>query len=359
MFIRFTWVLSFLALTAGLQAQVKRVKEQPQQSQNKTLSVRARAFIEGSKQQTSQAQWSRVIYREIDLTKGGNASLYYPEEVMPDQTNLFRLIMDELVAGNLAAYEYLDGRELFTPEFKLDPKAVLDRFHILYEEKRSPLGKPSFSINPSDVPCHEVLSYYVIERWVFDQRGSKFFAYIEAICPILHREGEFGGDVTKYPMFWIDYTSVRPALTQHLILSDGVNNALRYTMDDFFALRQYEGEIFKTRNLRNQSLMQQYPHADSLKLAQERIENELSSFEKALWVPRPADPQPTASTEEKKDNKTEALVAETEDEEAKPARTARSNPRSSSSRSKAEKETSQATKQSEAPRPVRSVRRTR
>ncbi len=357
MFIRFTWVLSFLALTLGLQAQVKRIDEKPKQSQNKTLSVRARAFIEGSQQQTSQAQWSRVIYREIDLTKGGNASLYYPEEVMPDQTNLFRLIMDELVAGHLAAYEYLDGRELFTPEFKLDPQAVLDRFHILYEEKRTAMGKPTFAIDPSDVPCHEVLSYYVIERWVFDQRGSQFFANIEAICPILHREGDFGGEVTKYPMFWVDYTSLRPALTQHLILSDGVNNTLRYTIDDFFALRQYDGEIFKTRNLRNQSLMQQYPNADSLKLAQERIEKELVTFKESLWVPRPESQKQVAVTQEKaKADQTENTTMTEVEEEQKPGRTVRSNPRSV----RHEKETSQVTQQNDAPRaPVRSVRRTR
>ncbi|MDY2917010.1 MAG: hypothetical protein SOT19_04615, partial [Muribaculaceae bacterium] len=35
-------------------------------------------------------QWMRVIYREIDLYKDKNAALYFPEDKVDDQENLFR-----------------------------------------------------------------------------------------------------------------------------------------------------------------------------------------------------------------------------------------------------------------------------
>ena len=38
-------------------------------------------------------QWMRVIYRAIDLDKDKNAPLYFPEEPIDGQENLFRIIM--------------------------------------------------------------------------------------------------------------------------------------------------------------------------------------------------------------------------------------------------------------------------
>lgn len=47
----------------------------------------------------------------------------------------------------------------------------------------------------------------------------------------------------------------------------------------------YDGEIYKTRNLRNQSLMQQHPEPEALAHAQDSIQRRLTSFEEKLWVP--------------------------------------------------------------------------
>ena len=47
----------------------------------------------------------------------------------------------------------------------------------------------------------------------------------------------------------------------------------------------YKGDIYKTRNLRNLSLMQMFPDPDDLKHAQDSIENRLRAFDRNLWVP--------------------------------------------------------------------------
>ena len=47
----------------------------------------------------------------------------------------------------------------------------------------------------------------------------------------------------------------------------------------------YTGDIYKTKNLRNLSLMQQFPEDDALKHAQDSIEQRLRAFNKDLWVP--------------------------------------------------------------------------
>ncbi|MEA5064368.1 MAG: hypothetical protein VB054_13660, partial [Petrimonas sp.] len=76
------------------------------------------------------AKWIREVYRYLDLSKEKNAPLYYP--VIPEQgrMNLFTMIFKLLSENKISAYEYLDGREVFTDEYKIDFKEFLDRFGI-------------------------------------------------------------------------------------------------------------------------------------------------------------------------------------------------------------------------------------
>lgn len=231
-------------------------------------------------------QWMRVIYRSIDLDKDANAPLYFPEEPVDGQENLFRIIMRLLAANTVPAYEYLDGREIFTDKYRIKTRDVLDRFYIPYTDAKGSTEKnPRFVIDESDVPTNEVLSYYVIERWEFDTRNNRLRPIVEAICPVLHRAGDFGGDALRYPMFWVKFSDLRPYLAAQTIFVDDDNNLPTATYDDFFTLNMYDGEIYKTRNLKNKSMVQMYSDPDDLKRAQDSIQNRLDNFEKKLWVP--------------------------------------------------------------------------
>lgn len=57
------------------------------------------------------------------------------------QENLFRIILRLLADGELNAYEYLDGREVFTDQYKVNVRDMLDRFHILYTEAKGSTEK--------------------------------------------------------------------------------------------------------------------------------------------------------------------------------------------------------------------------
>lgn len=262
------------------------------------VTQRMQSFYEDTDVSDADMVWMRVIYRSIDLTKEHNMALYYPEEPTENQENLFRIIMRLLANNQIAAYEYLDGREVFTDQYKVKVREVLDRFHILYTEAKGSTDKnPKFTIEESDVPSNEVMSYYVLERWEFDRVSNKMHQKIEAICPVLHRSGEFGGEAVKYPMFWIKYDALRASLSQQYIFTDNDNNLPKYNYDDFFMLRLYDGEIYKTRNLRNLSLMQMYPDPDDLKRAQDSIDNRLNEYGKHLWVPTREELQARAEAE--------------------------------------------------------------
>lgn len=278
----------------------------------------------------SELQWMRVMYRQLDLTKDENGALYFPDEPVEGQDNLFRIILKNLASGDLTAYEYLDGREMFTPDFKVKMRDVLDRFHIIYTNGKGSTEKnPKFNIDDSDIPASEVLSYYIIEKWEFDKRSNRMRSSIDAICPVLHRSGDFGGEAIKYPMFWVKYSDLRPYLSAQNIFTDDDNNLATCTYDDFFQMGKYKGDIYKTRNLKNKSLMQMYPDPEDLAKAQDSIQKRLDTFEQKLWVPSLDELAQRRSVREgKKKPETEsstAAVAEEPEKSSEPAeRTQRS-----------------------------------
>ena len=78
------------------------------------LSERAKSQYPGTIT-PQEVEWKRDIYRELDLSKEKNASLYYPVEPMGESMNLFTFLFENIIEGNITAYEYsLDGYESFS-----------------------------------------------------------------------------------------------------------------------------------------------------------------------------------------------------------------------------------------------------
>lgn len=264
------------------------------------VSLRQQNFDEYQRQNSEYTPWQHVIYRELDMNVGQNASLYYPVEPMDGLTNMFRVLLAAMCDGKVAGYEYLDGREVFSDKYRIKTEEMLDKFQIPYSRK-TVANKNAIVIDETDVPCHEVMSYYIKERWEFNSQTGSFGPRVLAICPVLHRSGDFGGEAIKYPMFWIDYEDARPLLRHYQIMSDGMNNAARYTMEDFFTLHQYEGEIYKVQNTRGLTLAQQYPNADTLKVVRKQIEDRLRGFSDGIWVAN--EDEASANSEKVKEGK--------------------------------------------------------
>lgn len=324
------------------------------------ITQRMESFYEETPTSDADLQWMRVIYRQLDLNDPKNAPLYYPEESIEGQENLFRILMKLLANNQIQAYEYLDGREIFTDQYRVKVKDMLDRFHILHTDAKGSTEKnPKFTIEESDVPANEVLSYYILERWEFDSRTNRLATKVEAICPVLHRSGDFGGEAVKYPMFWVKMNDIRPYLAQQYIFTDDDNNLAQHTYDDFFTMNMYQGDIYKTRNLRNKSMMQLYPDPDDLKRAQDSIQNRLTNFEKKLWVPSREELAAAREAKEKAEAAGDSVViASRDDEKQAPkssSRTSRGKKKQTKSKTKVKE--SSVKKSNSSNSAVRSVRR--
>jgi len=275
-------------MVGSVAAQPKQRRVQPQSDQqpqkrknpSSAMSLRAQISFPTALDVPEEVVWRRDIYREIDLTKDENAGLYYPVEPQGKQVNLFTYIFKLAQNGYIPVYEYpTDGSDVFTDEAKVQMKTILDNYHIFYEEQDGKL-----KVDNSDIPSAEVRKYYLKESAYYDQANSSFHIKVLALCPVMMREDDFGGEATQYPLFWVKYADLEPFLTRQTIMPSSLNNAATMSMDDYFTLNMYRGKIYKTNNAQGKTLMQ-LCDGDTTKLSaeQKRIEKELESFRKNIF----------------------------------------------------------------------------
>lgn len=272
------------AIAIGIEAQpAKRRAEANAAAKNQTqsqgLSRRAQLMYPTALEMPEDVVWRRDIYREIDLNQDDNAGLYYPVEVVEKQMNLFTYVFKLALNGYIPVYEYrLDGNEVFDNASKVTMKTILDNYHIFYEEKNGKLR-----VDNSDIPSSEVKMYYLKESAYFNQANSTFHRKVLALCPIMVRDDDFGGEPAKYPLFWVKYSDLAPFLSRQTVMTSNLNNAAVMTMEDYFTMNKYKGKIYKTNNMLGRTLAQYCPNDSALAKEQKKIENELAMFEKNIF----------------------------------------------------------------------------
>ena len=333
-----SYLFTFLPLAITAQPKQRRNQqkaEQQQQQQKKSpsqgMSMRAQISFPTALDVPEEVVWRRDIYREIDLTKNENAGLYYPVEPQGKQVNLFTYIFKLAQNGYIPVYEYpTDGSDVFSDETKVQMKTILDNYHIFYEEQDGKL-----KVDNSDIPSSEVRKYYLKESAYYDQANSSFHIKVLALCPVMLRDDDFGGEATQYPLFWVKYADLEPFLTRQTVMASSLNNAATMSMDDYFTLNMYRGQIYKTNNAQGKTLIQ-LCDGDTTKLSaeQKRIEKELEAFRKNLFGdPEKKDSLDSIAKLDVKTKKTKTKAPKASASSSSSRRTKASNPKSSSSSS--------------------------
>ena len=277
---RLFFVLLGVALYVQAEAQPARRRVKPNDADKAEKTVdRASLQFPVAVEVPEDVVWRRDVYRQLDLTLDKNAPLYYPVEPSAGQINLFTYLFDLLLTVKITAYQYkLDGNESFTSRDKVDVKELLERYHIYYEEQN---GRPR--VNASDIPSAEVSRYYIKESSYFDQRTSTFRTKVTALCPVLMRGDDFGGEATPYPLFWLKYDDISTYLARHTMMASNYNNVTNMTAADYFSMNLYDGKIYKTNNMQGKVLANYCKTDSAMANEQKRIEKQLSDFEKHVW----------------------------------------------------------------------------
>jgi len=279
-------------LVTTAQAQPKRSRlqqnqQQAQQQQRRTgnssqMTRRMQISYPVALDMPEDVVWRRDIYRELDLNDEANAGLYYPVQPQGKEMNLFTYIFKLALGNYIPVYEYSianDGNDDFSERAKVAMKQVLDDRHIFYEEEGGKLR-----VDNSDIPSAEVMKYYLKESAYYDQGNATFHIKPLALCPIMLREDDFGGEATQYPLFWVKYSDLEPFLSRQTIMTSDKNNAATMSIDDYFTLNKYQGKIYKTNNMLGKTLAQ-IAGGDTAKLSaeQRRIEAELEAFRTRIF----------------------------------------------------------------------------
>lgn len=285
--ILFILLIGGLSLTAVAQPKARRQQQEAaaRQSNRNNMTLRSQLSFPTEDRMNEDVVWRRDVYRELNLNDNANAALYYPVEPLGSQmslfTYLFKLVMLGPKHGGVAAYSYdvNTGNERFIESLRVNPLKFLDDYHIFYE--RTDRG---VHIDDSDIPSAEVKGYFVKESTYYDQNTATFHTRVQALCPVMYREDDFGDGVTKYPLFWVKYDDLAPFLAKQTIMTSNLNNAATMSIDDYFTMNAYKGKIYKTANMLGKTLSQ-VVGSDSVKLSREqrRIESEIEQFEKSMW----------------------------------------------------------------------------
>ena len=272
--------VALVTMTASAQPKARRNAAASNKTQAaQQMTQRARLMYPTALDMPQDVVWRRDIYRELDLNIDANAGLYYPVEPIDKQLNLFTYVFKLALNGYIPVYEYrLDGNEVFSDSAKVTMKTILDNYHIFYEEKN---GK--IRVDNSDIPSAEVKMYYLKESAYYDQANATFRRKVISLCPVMMRDDDFGGEASKYPLFWVKYSDLEPFLNKQTVMTSNLNNAAVMTLDDYFTMNRYEGKIYKTTNMLGRTLAQYCQNDSALKKEQMKIEGELKAFEQNIF----------------------------------------------------------------------------
>ncbi|EEK17067.1 gliding motility-associated protein GldN [Porphyromonas uenonis 60-3] len=264
----------------------QRRAQKEQETQTDGVSIRAKNYADQQVKDTETAPWRRVIYRQLSIDSLANAPIFRPVRPSGQLQSLFSLLFKRFNDGSITVYEYEDlGYENLTPERQLRFEDFLDRFGIVYDKDPSQTGNRAFKILPVDIPTQSIHNYYVKEEYYYDVKTSDVSSQIIAICPVMDDEISMEGSV-RIPLFWVKYSDVQPYLSQQPIMLSTKNNATTATMDDFFSLNLYRGQISMTLGGETAELNSEMSDSTAMAARQafsNQIEGELKQFEESLY----------------------------------------------------------------------------
>ena len=256
-------------------------------------------------------EWSRIVYRVIDMREKQNNQLYFPITPNEKYKSLFRLILEATVNGGLKAYEKKDFDIQPRYDLQLTNDRLVETFQIAdYDSINNSVRKTAL-IEKDPLTNMPVISSYaypdfaskqtkflVQEIVFFNKHYSRMYTKIIGIAPIyiynetnvtnmfmlgLNKSGEgIWNFFQSSVLCWYLFDELRPFLAKQYIIPNG-NETQRLTYDEFFAQKLFYSYLLGDGNMLDKMLLQTYNDPESIRREQKRIETELLNVEQDLW----------------------------------------------------------------------------
>jgi len=224
--------------------------------------------------------WSKRYYRMIDLRERMNQALYYPTEPLLDGRRSFiRILLDEIQAGRLTAYD---------PLVENKPTTYQEIEEIMGATTRTQSFQIDAAGNTKDTTIREeatpqdVKQLLLYEEWFFDKKLSKLDVRIIAVMPLWMGIDRDLQRPLRKPLFWIRFDEVRDILAKNEAFVTS-NDAQRISFDDLFMQRRFGSVIWGESNVFNDRMITDYSIGKAALYEAEKVKTELFYQEHDLW----------------------------------------------------------------------------
>lgn len=254
-------------------------------------------------------EWSRIVYRIVDLRYKQNFQLYFPTNSDDAQyRSLFKVVIDAIADG-LPVYE--KSADNIKPNFNnvldksLIPGMLMiddpyqdysddpDHYDVArssamllhYDESTDSL---TFNFFPYENFVKNQTKYLIQELVFFDRHTSRLYSKIIAIAP-MHAEKIMSTEpddvmnaLQESILFWLSFDQLRPYLAKQYMIPQS-NDSKRMTFDDFFAKKLYASYLLGDSNMYNRMFPHYAKSVEDIKKEQARVAEELLTVEQDLW----------------------------------------------------------------------------
>ncbi len=237
-----------------------------------------RRFIPYTFLREADVQWSKRIWRYIDLREKINQPLYYPLDYTTSRLSLIQVLQKALLSGELLAFS---DEEFLSPMTAAEIKKKFIRCDSATNQDVDAAGNAVetrvWRCDSGEAVLRDVLRYSIKEDWFFDKQKSVLEVRILGLCP-----GQYMEDKGEYKdWFWVYFPACRPIFAKYEAYNTK-NDAERRSFEDIFWKRLFNSYTYKEQNVYDRKINEYSQGIDAL-LESDRIKNDIFLYEHDMW----------------------------------------------------------------------------
>ena len=230
----------------------------------------------------ADVMWSKIIWRQIELSERANQHLYFPTQPVDGRKSLIDILLEGIHSQGLTAYDESGGDEFakILTEQEIH-KNLGGGSH--YEDRVDENENITSVLVPDPYVSSEVTRYRLKELWYFDKQRSVLECRIIGLCAIrvFHKDPD-DPEERMTRVFWIYYPEARKLLSTYECFNPQ-NDGARLNFEDIFQKRYFSSYIIQESNMYNNRGIDEYTTGQESLLEAENIKEQIFNFEQDLW----------------------------------------------------------------------------